>query len=57
VDGKPKFFVMKPEVVSDLLAQGKKIKEEEEAAEKAKKEAQMRARKAVDKDADKAGSK
>lgn len=48
---------MKPEVVSDLLAQGKKIKEEEEAAEKAKKEAQMRARKAVDKDADKAGSK
>lgn len=56
VDGKPQFFVMKPERVSELLAEGKRIKEEEEAAEKAKKEEQIRARKAVAKD-DGAGSK
>ena len=47
MDGKPHFAVMAPEVVSDLLAKGQKIKEDEEAAEKAKKEAQTRQRKAV----------
>jgi len=40
---------MKPERVSELLAEGKRIKEEEEKAEKAKKEAQMRARREADK--------
>jgi hypothetical protein len=44
-----RFFVMKPERVSELLAEGKRIKEEEEKAEKAKKEAQMRARREADK--------
>jgi len=47
VDGKPRFTVMRPERVAELLAEGKRIKEAEEAAEKAKKEAQMRQRKAV----------
>jgi len=47
VDGKPSFTVMAPELVSELLAKGQKLKEEEEAAEKAKKEAQTRQRRAV----------
>lgn len=45
VDGKPKFTVLRAEEVSDLLAEGKRIKDEEEAAEKAKKEAKSKKRK------------
>ena len=48
VDGKPTFGVIPAERVSELLAEGKKIKDEEEAAEKAKKEAQTRKRKPVE---------
>lgn len=48
VKDKPKFQVLKPEKVSELLAEGKRIKEEEEAAEKAKKEQQARKRKPVE---------
>lgn len=48
VDGKPTFGVIPAERVSELLAEGKRIKEEEEAAEKAKKEAQTRKRKPVE---------
>jgi len=47
VDGKPVYSVLKPEKVSELLAAGKKLKEDEEAAEKAKKEAQQRKRQPV----------
>jgi len=50
VDGKPVYTVLKPEEVQSLLEEGKRIKNEEEAAEKAKKEAKARQRKAAQKD-------
>lgn len=45
-DGKPVFSVLSAEDVGTLLAEGKKLAEEEAAAEKAKKEAKARERKA-----------
>jgi len=57
VDGVPKYTVMKPERVAELLEEGKKLKEEEEEAERAKKEAATRKRKVVAKDGGGAAAK
>jgi 20S proteasome subunit alpha 3 len=48
-DGKPEFSVMIPEKVTELLKEGKRIKEEEEEAERQKKEAKTRERRAAEK--------